>query len=155
MPQQNINQNVLNRQQVYNNIPLQTNRNIIPTQINTMPNYTNQPINTQDCVKFVQVGIYEDNEHDEAYCANVASSLLYNVFKTDSKDNVRIIVEMNFQGKNFITNLQMSDLFFDDIVIKTYHTALVPGEKRRKKFGFKTKSDKEQYCKKGKHKAIV
>lgn len=123
---------------------------IIPNSIaNIKTKNLNQPINTPDCVKFVQVGIYEDNEHDEAYCANVASSLLYNVFKTDSKDNVRIIVEMNFQGKNFITNLQMSDLFFDDIVIKTYHTALVPGEKRRKKFGFKTKSDKEQYCRKG------
>ena len=123
---------------------------IIPNSIaNIKTKNLNQPINTSDCIKFVQVGIYEDNEHDEAYCANVASSLLYNVFKTDTKDNVRIIVEMNFQGKNFITNLQMSDLFFDDIVIKTYHTAYIPGEKRRKKFGFKTKSDKEQYCRKG------
>ena len=123
---------------------------IIPNSIaNIKTKNLNQPINTSDCIKFVQVGIYEDNEHDEAYCANVASALLYNVFKTDTKDNVRIIVEMNFQGKNFITNLQMSDLFFDDIVIKTYHTAYIPGEKRRKKFGFKTKSDKEQYCRKG------
>lgn len=123
---------------------------IIPNSIaNIKTKNLNQPINTSDCIKLVQVGIYEDNEHDEAYCANVASSLLYNVFKTDTKDSVRIIVEMNFQGKNFITNLQMSDLFFDDIVIKTYHTAYIPGEKRRKKFGFKTKSDKEQYCRKG------
>lgn len=123
---------------------------IIPNSIaNIKTKNLNQPINTSDCIKFVQVGIYEDNEHDEAYCANVTSALLYNVFKTDTKDNVRIIVEMNFQGKNFITNLQMSDLFFDDIVIKTYHTAYIPGEKRRKKFGFKTKSDKEQYCRKG------
>ena len=45
--------------------------------------------------------------------------------------------------------MQKSELFFDDIIIKTYHTAYVPGEKRRKKFGFKTKSDKEHFCKIG------
>lgn len=123
---------------------------IVPNSIaNIKTKNLQQPINSSDCVKFIQVGIYEDNEHDEAYCANVASALLYNVFNVDVNDNVRIIVEMNFQGKNFITNLQMSDLFYDDLVIKTYHTAYVPGEKRRKKFGFKTKSDKEHFCKIG------
>lgn len=123
---------------------------IIPNSLaNIKTKNLQQPIKTQDCIKLVQVGIYEDNEHDETYCANVTSSLLYNVFKSDLYDNVRIIVEINFQGKNYITNLQDSDLFYDDIVIKTYHTAFVPGEKRKKKFGFKTKSDKEQFCKKG------
>ena len=41
MPQQNINQNIVNRQPVFGNIPLTNN------QINKVQNYTNQPINTQ------------------------------------------------------------------------------------------------------------
>jgi hypothetical protein len=123
---------------------------IVPNSIaNIKTKNLNQPITTVDCVKFIQVGIYEDNDKDEAFCANVCSSLLYNVFKVQINDNVRIIVEMNFQGKNFVTNMQKSELFFEDIIIKTYHTAYVPGEKRRKKFGFKTKSDKEHFCKIG------
>lgn len=123
---------------------------IVPNSIaNIKTKNLNQPITTVDCVKFIQVGIYEDNDKDEAFCANVCSSLLYNVFKVQINDSVRIIVEMNFQGKNFVTNMQKSELFFDDIIIKTYHTAYVPGEKRRKKFGFKTKSDKEHFCKIG------
>ena len=123
---------------------------IVPNSIaNIKAKNLNQPITTVDCVKLIQVGIYEDNDKDEAFCANVCSSLLYNVFKVQINDNVRIIVEMNFQGKNFVTNMQKSELFFDDIIIKTYHTAYVPGEKRRKKFGFKTKSDKEHFCKIG------
>ena len=103
----------------------------------------------KDCYKCVQVGIYEDNENDEEFCANMVNAILYTIFQTQLYDNARIIVEMNFQGKNFVTHMQKDINFADDIIIKTYHSEPVPGEKRKKKFGFKTTATKEYFCKKG------
>lgn len=108
-----------------------------------------QKVESKDCYKCVQVGIYEDNEMDEEHSANVTSAILYTIFNAHIYDNVRIMVEMNFQGKNYVTHLKKDINYSDDIVIKTYHSEPVPGEIRKKKPGFKTTTTKEYYCKKG------
>lgn len=105
-------------------------------------------IETKDCFRAIQIGIYVDNEHDEEYLANITSNLMYNVFNTQEFDNVRLLVEMNFQGKNYVTHLKNHEEFYDDIIIKTYHSEPIPGEKRKKKYGYKTTTTKEYYCKK-------
>lgn len=122
---------------------------IIPNSIaNIRSKNRAEKIEIKDCFKYVQVGVYEDNTHDEEHCAYVASALAYQIFNAHNYDNVRILVEINFQGKNFITHLKNDINFFDDIIIKTYHSEPVPGEKRKKKPGFKTTTTKEYFCKK-------
>lgn len=122
---------------------------VIPNSLaNIKSKNANSKVELKDCFKCVQVGIFEDNEHDEEYCANMTSALLYNVFNAHINDNVRVMVEMNFQGKNYVTHLQKDINYSNDIVIKTYHSEPVPGEIRKKKPGFKTTTTKEYFCKK-------
>ena len=122
---------------------------IVPNSIaNIKSKNSNTKVELKDCFKCIQVGIFEDNEHDEEYCANMTSALLYNVFNAHINDNVRVMVEMNFQGKNYVTHLQKDINYSNDIVIKTYHSEPVPGEIRKKKPGFKTTTTKEYFCKK-------
>ena len=124
---------------------------LIPNSIaNVRSKNFGEKIEIKDCFKFVQVGVYEDNEHDEEYCANVASALAYQIFNTHNNDNVRIMVEINFQGKNFITTMKNHYNFYDELIVKTYHSEPVPGEKRKKKPGFRTTTTKEYFCKKTK-----
>lgn len=106
-------------------------------------------IELKDCFKLVQVGIYECNEHDEEVLAQITDELLYKVFDADINDNVRLMIEMNFQGKNFVNILKKHECFYDDIIIKTYHSAPLPGEKHKKKYGYKTTATKEIFIKKG------
>ena len=106
-------------------------------------------IEMKDCFKLVQVGIYECNEHDEEVLAQITNDLLYKVFDADIKDNVRLMIEMNFQGKNFVNILKNHERFYDDIIIKTYHSTPLPGEKHKKKYGYKTTATKEIFIKKG------
>lgn len=123
---------------------------IIPNSLgNIRTKNFNKKVESKDCYKCVQIGIFEDNEHDEAFCADMTNAILYTIFETQLHDNTRVMVEMNFQGKNYVTHMQKDINFADDIIIKTYHSEPVPGEKRKKKFGFKTTSTKEYYCKKG------
>lgn len=124
---------------------------LIPNSIaNVRSKNFGEKIEIKDCFKFVQIGVYEDNEHDEEYCANVASALAYQIFNTHNNDNVRIMVEINFQGKNFITTMKNHYNFYDELIVKTYHSEPVPGEKRKKKPGFRTTTTKEYFCKKTK-----
>lgn len=122
---------------------------IIPNSLaNLKSKNRNSKVELKDCFKCVQIGVFEDNEHDEEHCANITSAIMYNIFNAHLYDNVRIMVEMNFQGKNYVTNLQKDINYSNDIVIKTYHNEPVPGEIRKKKPGFKTTSTKEYFCKK-------
>lgn len=92
-----------------------------------------------------QVGMYRDNEHNEEDCAKVAKAIVYDQL---SGDCTSLLLEMNFNGKYFLSKFQESDEYFDGIVLKTHHSAPIPGEKApKKKFGFKVGNDKEHYCK--------
>ena len=52
-------------------------------------------------------------------------------------NNCRVLVEMNFNGKNFVNKLINHKNYDDGIIIKTYHTKPIPGEKQKKKAEFK------------------
>jgi len=132
-----------------------------------------------DIFRFRQVGVYMDNNNDEEAMAKAAKYLVYGTFKcgrpegqgmiqramsmfgapqqsqeTKTIDNVRILLEMNFNGKNFLNLFKDSDWWYDEIVLKTYHTKPVPGVKQKKKFGYKTTSGgngigKSYFCEEG------
>ena len=102
---------------------------LVPTSLaNIRSRNKDRKIETKDCFRAIQIGIYIDNEHDEEYLANITSNLMYSVFNTQEFDNVRLLVEMNFQGKNYVTHLKNHEDFYDDIIIKTYHSEPIPGE---------------------------
>lgn len=103
----------------------------------------------EDIYRFIQVGVYSCNTEDETYCANICSGLAYDVFHSQDTDNVRIMIEMNFNGKSFLTTFKLHRNYEDATVQKTYHTKPVPGEKQRRHPGFKTTTTKEFYCTKG------
>lgn len=123
---------------------------LVPNSIANMKRYIKDGLKVTDAFRYVQVGRWESNALDEVYCAKLSSAIAFDLFGASDLDNVRIMIEMNFQGKSYLTALQSHDLYNDDVVLKTYHTKPVPGEeKRRKKSGFKTNATKEYFCKKG------
>lgn len=122
---------------------------VVPTSIANLNKYSRISCLPKDCFRFVQVGVYTSNEEDECYCGKIASALAYDVFKDHMYDNVRIMVEMNFNGKAFIENMQKHAEYTDSTVQRTYHTKPTPGEKQRRRLGFKTTSNKEYFCLKG------
>lgn len=123
---------------------------IIPNSIFNMKRFKSEGTTLQDAFKFCQVGRFSCSSEDEEYCANITSAIAFDLFHSENYDNVRVMVEMNFQGKNYLTIMQNHAQYYDDIVLRTYHIKPIPGENsQKKKPGFKTNANKEQYCKKG------
>lgn len=114
-----------------------------------------------DCIQFKQVGVYLDNTRDEELSAGACRELIFNVFhcgqpyniNTDEYiDNCRLLLEMNFNGKNFINKFMAHPMFYEDIIFKTYHVKPIPGQVQQKKFGYKTTGGahgKGYFCEKG------
>lgn len=126
--------------------------NIFKLVLNSPANirrYSTISCNTSDCIKLIQIGKYKCSSEDEIMTARVCSALAYNVFKDHERDSVRVIVEMNFNGKSFLEEFKRHQMFTDSTILKTYHTKPVPGEKRKKLFGIKTTTNKEHFCIKG------
>ena len=95
-----------------------------------------------------QVGIFRDNIGDEEVMAKVNNALAFDQFNPES---VKWVTEMNFNGKAFLNKIAEHEDYFEGMVMHSYHTAPVPGEKPpRKKAGFKQKQDKDYFCKLGK-----
>jgi len=111
--------------------------------------YSHLSCSPKDCVRFVQVGKYTCSSEDEVHMAKVCSALAYNLFKDHERSNVRVMVEMNFNGKSFFEEFRRHQFYTDSTVLKTYHKKPIPGEHQKKKSGFKTTSNKESYCIKG------
>ena len=101
----------------------------------------------QNMFRFRQVGIFRDNIGDEEIMAKVVKAIVFDQF---NEEIVKIVTEMNFNGKNFINKISDHDKFFDGMLMHSYHTIPVPGEHTRKKAGFKTTSNKDYFCKLGK-----
>jgi len=100
--------------------------------------------------KITQIGIYRDNIKDEENCAKVTKTVIFNQL---GAERCKLVVEMNFNGKFFLGKFSEHDDFFVELVLHTYHTKPIPGDKlpRRKKAGFKiTGGDKDFFCKLGK-----
>ena len=111
--------------------------------------YSNLSCRTQDCIRFVQIGKYKNSSEDEIQSARVCSALSYNLFKDHERNNVRVMVEMNFNGKSFFEEFKRHQLYTGSTVLKTYHKKPIPGEQQKRKYGFKTTTNKEHYCIKG------
>lgn len=111
-------------------------------------------VGIKDLIRFRQIGIYLDNERDEELMAEALKQITFNVFKcgTGPIDNVRIMIEVNFNGKNVINKFSQAYNFYDDIIVKTHHVTPLPGQKLKKKPGFKTvagKKGKGYWCELG------
>ena len=126
--------------------------NIFKVVLNSPSNikrYSNLSCRTQDCIRFVQVGKYKNSSEDEIQAARVCSALSYNLFKDHERNNVRVMVEMNFNGKSFFEEFKRHQLYTGSTILKTYHKKPIPGEQQKRKYGFKTTTNKEHYCIKG------
>lgn len=102
----------------------------------------------QNMFRFRQVGLFRDNMGDEESMAKLNQSLVFDQF---GEDICKLVTEVNFNGKAFLKAFADHDAWYEDIVMRSFHTAPIPGEKApRKKPGFKTKSDKDFFCRLGK-----
>lgn len=122
---------------------------LVLNSISNIRKYANKSCTFKDCYRFIQVGTYESNEEDEEYCGKVCAALAYDWLKDDYRENVKVMVEVNFNGKSFLNAMKLHPSYYKGTVLYTYHTKPVPGEIQRKRAGFKTKGDKENYCMKG------
>lgn len=133
---------------------------IRPNSIANIRRFSNISCKITDCFRFEQIGRYSCNAEDEVYCARVCSALSYNLFRDNERDSVRVVVEMNFNGKSFFEEFKRHQQYSGATVVRTYHTKPIPGEKQRKRYGIKTTQNKESYCIKGnkmlsKHRIII
>ena len=119
---------------------------VIPNSVANLRRFAYDNCDIKDCFRFVQIGKYASNTEDEIYAAKVASALTYELFQDGLLDNVRVCVEMNFNGKSFTSSFMQHPMYSESSLFKTYHTKPVPNETRKKKIGFKTTTDKEFYC---------
>lgn len=96
--------------------------------------------------RFRQVGAFQDNEGDEEVMANVNKAI---VFDQLGEERCKLVTEMNFNGKAFTKEFANHNNYFEDLFMRSHHTAPNPDEehKRRKKIGFKTTRDKDFFCK--------
>lgn len=114
-----------------------------------MKKWASRGCGIRDAFRYVQVGKYECNSEDEEYAGKVCAALAYDLMNEDERENVKVMIEMNFNGKSFIQAMQKNPRYSDSTILRTYHTAPIPGEKQRRRLGFKTTANKEYYCLKG------
>lgn len=117
-------------------------------------NRDNKPINIKDVVRYKQIGIYIDNFKDESTCAEAAKYIIFHILKSGYKkiDNTRVLIEMNFNGNNWLTKFKDHPSYYDGVIIKTQHGIPQPGQKPKYQYGYKTTSGnhgKNYYCELG------
>lgn len=126
-----------------------------PNRINI--NRNGGPISIKDCVQYKQVGLYIDNFKDETQCAEAAKYIAFQILKTGygEIDNVRILIEMNFNGNNWINKFKQHPTYYDAIILKTTRGVQKPGQpiqKMKLQYGFRTtggEHGKNYYCELG------
>lgn len=103
----------------------------------------------QNMFRMRQVGLYRDNIFDEESMALVNQAL---VFDQLGMERCKLVTEMNFNGKSFLSKFSSHDDYFGNLMMHSFHTDPIPGERLpRKKAGFKAKSnDKDYFCRLGK-----
>ena len=95
-----------------------------------------------DCIRFEQVGIYMDHDFNEEFSAEAAKHIVFTIFKNGlgswagQIDNVRILIEVNFNGANWIKKFIKHDMFYPQLFIKTKHSQNAV----KSEIGFKTVS---------------
>lgn len=124
---------------------------VLPNSGANMRRFRMGGVSLKDAFRFVEIGRFMRNNENEEYLANVAAELALDIFNAYDYDNVRMMVEMNFEGNSFVRTVMNHPKFFDDLIVKTYHKTPIPGEKLPpKKYGFLTNGNKTQFCVKGK-----
>lgn len=78
-------------------------------------------INYFNCIKLEQVGIYIDNNFDEEECAAAAQHIVFDIFRNGQGDegeidNIRILYETNFNGKNFKNIFKKHDMYYEAVL---------------------------------------
>ena len=73
------------------------------------------------CIQLVQIGIYIDHQFDEEECAQAAQHIAFDIFSNGGGyngeiDNMRILFEKNFNGKNFKNIFKKHDMYYDEII---------------------------------------
>jgi len=127
--------------------------NIFKVESKTMPQLKRlrtDEYRIRNMFRITQIGIYRDNIKDEENCAKVTKTVIFDHLGADL---CKLVVEMNFNGKFFLGKFVEHDDFYPELILHTYHTKPIPGDKlpRRKKAGFKiTGGDKDFFCKLGK-----
>lgn len=111
-------------------------------------------IKIEDCFRFRQVGVYMDNDNDENEMVKALKYIVYDLFHAGSGpiDNVRVLIEMNFNGSNVLNKFIDHYNWYEALVPKTHWVKPVPGQVTRKKFGFKMTGGsrgKAYYCELG------
>lgn len=126
-----------------------------PNKINI--NRNNGPIGITNTIQYMQVGLYLDNVRDESMCAEAAKYITFQILKSGYKDidNVKILIEVNFNGNNWINKFRDHPSFYDNVIIKTARGQLKPGvpiQKMKLQYGFRTtggEHGKKYYCELG------
>ena len=139
----------------YNVINIFEIEGLSPNKINI--NRNGKPITIKDCVQYKQVGLYIDNYDDEAACAEAAKYIAFQILKCGYQDidNVRILLEMNFNGNNWITKFKQHPSFYEALILKTVRGVQTPGQpmvKMKEQYGFRTtggQHGKNYYCELG------
>ena len=105
----------------------------------------------ENMFRLEQVGLYRDNIQDETDLAKVCQAIVFDQLECVEETTVKMVVEMNFNGKAFLNKFTDHEDYFGDIIMKSHHTAPVPGQKMPpRKAGFKVRGDKDYFCKLGK-----
>jgi hypothetical protein len=105
----------------------------------------------ENLFRMEQVGVYQDNVQDETDLAKVCQAIVFDQLESRYETIVKMVVEMNFNGKAFLNKFKDHEDYYPDLVMRSYHTAPVPGQKMPpKKAGFKVRGDKDYFCKLGK-----
>jgi len=62
-----------------------------------------------------------DNVRDEGQCAEAAKYIVFQILKCGLKDidNCRVLLEINFNGNNWITKFKNHPCYYDLIILKT------------------------------------
>lgn len=78
-------------------------------------------IDIRNCVQYKQIGVYLDNQKDEERCAEAAKYITFNILKSgfEDIDDVRILLEMNYNGPNFLNKFKTHPDYYSQLIIKT------------------------------------
>lgn len=71
-------------------------------------------------IRLRQIGLYRNNKVDIDDLVRIAQTLVFDVI---GADNVKLGVEMNFDGKTFVKLFQDHEEYYDDIFVHTRHAA--------------------------------
>ena len=75
-------------------------------------------VKQKNIIRMVQVGVYIDNNKDEEECAYALQHITFDIFKNGQGeiDNMKILYETNFNGKNFKNIFVKHDMYYDSII---------------------------------------